>query len=819
MDWKILAAFSFLLVVASVNAANNGDACAPGGPDGNCPAYGNHPGFCLVNSAQKACNCFKDGAVCTYSSDCCQSGAAGAPLGCNEKGKCKPLAKIGQSCNPDTNNCEINVQTPTYCKLDKKIGTGTCVAKLENDKPCTLNLECKSGICRVTSTGLNCSLTKTPIGKPCVRPAAIYMDPEENECVDGAFCRMNPDGKSAKCDAKLPNYVIGDTITKDTQCQNGNFCGYGGFCWLTNKPMKIYAVCISKDAGQAPSTRCYATDDCYTGECLPSGYCRQFQLKKIGEACSANMECKSEICKTDPITTIKKCSLGSGGDYCYYDPLYDGKQSAQCIDGYECSKNGAHGLLPDDVRGECLSLKRGSYPQAYTRRDSAPSITNSAFGADMGIFNSGDDPTDAMIKITYKLLDSSGLPAKCLVGGATTGCVLGGGGMLDEASISVQAPVENGTESLPLLASFVCPNQSGAYVIFANITDFGGNKLSPHYDFAYASKYTQVYCSAAIGTNVTGNWNMPVFIALMINILILALIYLLGRSLSSQNLLSHAHEEAGALLVTVVVAVFMLTLLAYADTLAAEAACSADSSGSCSIHESIIGKAQARVYKYDMSGTVNDAQKALSEVSAEASKSGSCNFLGVGFSVPGCSSWGIARGPLTQLMSASGFAIMDQTVKDMLLQLAAGPALNILLPLGILLRALRISRQAGSTLIALGLALYFVLPFSILFGYALVDKYIEEVRADAALKARIGGVLSPGIPLGIYSCDGIDPDENALVSMLDRLIGSSDGIIFQVIVNGLFVTFVAVAITFASVRFFGQLLGAEIEVYQIARFS
>jgi len=165
-------------------------------------------------------------------------------------------------------------------------------------------------------------------------------------------------------------------------------------------------------------------------------------------------------------------------------------------------------------------------------------------------------------------------------------------------------------------------------------------------------------------------------------------------------------------------------------------------------------------------------------------------------------------------MSAEGFGLMDQMAKEILLTIADMLAMKLIIPMGILLRAMRFSRQAGSVLIALGFSLYFVFPLSMTFGY-----YIAEQFAGSPDAARFGNVATPSVPTGIYECKDIDPDENSLTTMLSRLDAATDGIIFMVIVRGLFVTFFAIAMTFASVRFLGQMLGTEIEVYQLARLS
>jgi len=501
---------------------------------------------------------------------------------------------------------------------------------------------------------------------------------------------------------------------------------------------------------------------------------------------------------------VKRCALGIKGDKCFYIPGNENKQSYQCEENYECLKPASI-----DVRGTCAEMGRGSNPLAIARRDySQSALAGEDFPALVGIKNNGKDETDKALTVQYRLINTtSGNDAVC---GAGT-CVGGG-----SASVSINPPVAPYAEQTSTV-TIKCPSEAGVYFITANITDVkaSGVNLIRYYDMQNSFATGSVYCSTTASAASSTGWQAAAFAALLINVTIVVLLYMGARAASSQHLQGQAYEEAAGLAVTVGVAVFVLLLLPWANTIATQISCAADPAGhTCNLDETAIAKARSTVSSFDFAPMISNAQKAVEEVSAESAKSGSCNFVGVGFSVPGCSAWGVARSPLTQLMSAEGFGLMDQMAKEILLTIADMLAMKLIIPMGILLRAMRFSRQAGSVLIALGFSLYFVFPLSMTFGY-----YIAEQFAGSPDAARFGNVATPSVPTGIYECKDIDPDENSLTTMLSRLDAATDGIIFMVIVRGLFVTFFAIAMTFASVRFLGQMLGTEIEVYQLARLS
>ena len=238
------------------------------------------------------------------------------------------------------------------------------------------------------------------------------------------------------------------------------------------------------------------------------------------------------------------------------------------------------------------------------------------------------------------------------------------------------------------------------------------------------------------------------------------------------------------------------------------------------------------------------------DVGYVSSVSGFCNMLGVGFTVAGCAGYGAMRGAVGQLLNAIGIGMMDMQAEHILLEMnATGFTLSLLLPLGILLRALHWTRKAGGTLIALALSLYFIFPSALLLGQAMADQFIKpDTPASPTSPASpgspyqnlssvsfptMGGAYNPLAP-STFECNPFDPKEDKMVSTMNRLIAPDpangpaallqnpspvDQILFIVLIRNLFMTVVALTVTLSAVRVLGHALGAEIDVWGIARLS
>ncbi|MFH0927659.1 MAG: hypothetical protein V1822_03705 [Candidatus Micrarchaeota archaeon] len=208
----------------------------------------------------------------------------------------------------------------------------------------------------------------------------------------------------------------------------------------------------------------------------------------------------------------------------------------------------------------------------------------------------------------------------------------------------------------------------------------------------------------------------------------------------------------------------------------------------------------------------------INRVGEQSAQSGMCNMLGVGFTIAGCQSWSILRTPAGQLLSAEGFAQMDLQAENILLTAAKTIALPLLLPLGVLLRCIYFTRQAGSVLIALAVSLYFLFPALIVAGQAAADAYL-------ATHDEYARNYDPGT--GNYVCDPFDPDAGDLKAQMYDIIAAhppdssslDERVLFLVLGRYMLMTVLALTAALAAVTGIGHILGTEINVMSIARLS
>ncbi|VVB57742.1 Uncharacterised protein [uncultured archaeon] len=372
-------------------------------------------------------------------------------------------------------------------------------------------------------------------------------------------------------------------------------------------------------------------------------------------------------------------------------------------------------------------------------------------------------------------------------------------------------------------------------------------------------------------------WQPAVGAALVLNILVVALMFMVITALHLDHFKGMVYEEGGQLLVTMILAALLIGGLSDIEGVSHAIGC-AGGTYSCSLGPvpandlSLLPLCSTMVSSpgaapvcpalsvMDWSQRVTAGQIALLEkqvvyatefnakMGAVSSVSAFCNLMGTGLTVAGCSAYGVMRGPSGQLINAVGFGLMELKAQQILLALAQNYALALLLPLGLLLRSLHFTRKAGGTLIALALSIYLILPISILLAQSLVDGFLSLPTYNhlgvltsstyPSVKFDYNALAAGGSITGAIECDPTDPDEQHLVDKVNGLLAPMDAqgnavmagslesgsslaerVMFMVIVRTLMMGALALTMTITAVRVLGKMFGAEIEVWSIARLS
>ncbi len=309
-------------------------------------------------------------------------------------------------------------------------------------------------------------------------------------------------------------------------------------------------------------------------------------------------------------------------------------------------------------------------------------------------------------------------------------------------------------------------------------------------------------------------WQPAVGAALAINILVIGLLLMAVLVLHLEQIKGMAYDEAGQLLVTIVLVALLIAGLPEAESISRAIAC-AGGNYACTLGPAPVRDMSLLPLCGSMmsspssspacpSGTTMDwankvtqnhiklleaqilyATEFNAKVGAVSSVSAFCNLMGTGLTVAGCSAYGVLRGPVGQLLNAQGLGLLELKAQQLLLSIASNYALSLILPLGLLLRCLHFTRKAGGTLIALALSIYIVLPISIVLAQSLADGFAftypsianlgsgtyqanrgiyPSLRFDYALLSA-GGSLAYAI-----ECDPTEPDEQKFIGKVQGLM-------------------------------------------------
>jgi hypothetical protein len=200
-----------------------------------------------------------------------------------------------------------------------------------------------------------------------------------------------------------------------------------------------------------------------------------------------------------------------------------------------------------------------------------------------------------------------------------------------------------------------------------------------------------------------------------------------------------------------------------------------------------------------------------------------CQVLGgtLGFAITSLRYVGSTQGTLGLAMTALTTAQITMYAQALMLSLAQ-QFLVFLLPLGVLLRSLRPTRQAGGALIAIAVGFYFIYPLMMLVDYTMVKD-----KAFAAGNAYSGAKVLDNIPPQI-TCNELGECKGD-AQYLDALVGSAshanaksqfiEPMAFWTIIISILLPVMNLLITLTFIRWFSSAMGSEIEVSQLARVT
>jgi hypothetical protein len=220
----------------------------------------------------------------------------------------------------------------------------------------------------------------------------------------------------------------------------------------------------------------------------------------------------------------------------------------------------------------------------------------------------------------------------------------------------------------------------------------------------------------------------------------------------------------------------------------------------------------------EMQGILNEVRNLDKSASIEGSKAGQCNIMGMGYSVSGCGSYSMLATPISMAGGIIGFTLGELSAIARLITISQTYALVLLLPLGIVLRTVKLTRGAGGLLIALGVSLHLMLPAGIIFTEMLGATFLAS--ADAA-------AYSGGTSINLGECNpsnakaqggGLTSNEETVISAYHQMKSAIRGWLFTALVKATLGPVIALLLMATSIKTLTSVAGAEVDVSAISRF-
>jgi hypothetical protein len=312
-------------------------------------------------------------------------------------------------------------------------------------------------------------------------------------------------------------------------------------------------------------------------------------------------------------------------------------------------------------------------------------------------------------------------------------------------------------------------------------------------------------------------WQTVAGVAIMISLGIVATIYMVGKGFGVNELQMMGKEElfqliaTGLLVVVLVSSDGLLNAISTSDAFREGGAATMQLTALAML-DNTIG---------EMGGILTTIQNNDKNNQVEGSKSSQCSIMGTGYSVSGCGGYSMLATPMSMAGGIVGFSIGELSAIHRLIQISEEYAFSLLLPLGIVLRTIKLTRGAGGLLIALGISLHIMLPAGIIFSEMLAASF------NASPESTGYGGSADSIDWGNYECNAGDTmpvsgdktgNEENVIGVFNIMKSNIKHYIFQALVRGTLGPVIALLLMAGSIKAISSAAGSEVDVSALSRF-
>jgi hypothetical protein len=319
-----------------------------------------------------------------------------------------------------------------------------------------------------------------------------------------------------------------------------------------------------------------------------------------------------------------------------------------------------------------------------------------------------------------------------------------------------------------------------------------------------------------------------VFLAIAITLSIIIILFLIGSLFNFEQLKFIAKKELGDIFVSVVlISIFALSYLDVSIFLSNYINFNKDYWNDISKNnenKKLTIQDKAFILLENANKSISSISRAstnfFKEAFYEASKTYYTNFLSTGFGVSACSVYSVLRGPASLFFNALAVSSIAISFNYFIISLFTLIAPCVLIPFAIFLRLFNLTRKAGTLLLSLCLAFYFVFPSAFVFFTDIFNVYSSKDYVSVVFKRALFLESSDKATYSI-SCDAESYNdlEDSFNFSINRLLDSLDSLILILIIKNVFILILSFSITLAFVSSISSLLGLEIDLTSLSRMS
>ncbi|MFH1684852.1 MAG: hypothetical protein ABH983_00960 [Candidatus Micrarchaeota archaeon] len=311
-------------------------------------------------------------------------------------------------------------------------------------------------------------------------------------------------------------------------------------------------------------------------------------------------------------------------------------------------------------------------------------------------------------------------------------------------------------------------------------------------------------------------WQSVAGVAIMISLGIVAAIYMVGKGFGVNELQMMGKEEMFQLIAT---GILVVVLVSSDGLLNAISTSDAFSEGQPTMQTNAMAMLDNTIG--EMGGILSTIQNNDRNNQVEGSKSSQCSIMGTGYSVSGCGGYSMLASPMSMAGGIVGFSIGELSAVHRLIQISNEYAFSLLLPLGIVLRTIKLTRGAGGLLIALGISLHIMLPAGIIFSEMLASSFAASTESAAYTGA------AEDIDWDDYECNAGDTmpvtadkteNEEKEIGVFNIMKSNIRKYMFQAMIRGTLGPVLALLLMAGSIKAISSAAGSEVDVSALSRF-